>query len=40
DLVQRFTSGAELAKADPASFYSPGPKGYVDYPALAEAAVA
>ncbi|HEY3859339.1 MAG TPA: alkene reductase [Gammaproteobacteria bacterium] len=38
DLVERFQSGAELAKADSATFYSPGPKGYIDYPALRSAA--
>jgi len=39
DLVERFRSGAELAKPDQATFYTPGEKGYVDYPALqAEAA--
>ena len=38
DLVERFQSGAELTKADSASFYSPGPKGYTDYPALKAAA--
>ena len=40
DLVERFARGAELAKADPATFYSPGPKGYTDYAPLAAAAVA
>ncbi len=38
DLVERFRSGAELAKADPATFYTPGAKGYTDYPALQSAA--
>jgi N-ethylmaleimide reductase len=38
DLVERFHSGAELAKADSTTFYSPGPKGYIDYPALRSAA--
>ena len=38
DLVERFASGVPLAKADSATFYSPGPKGYIDYPPLAEAA--
>jgi N-ethylmaleimide reductase len=38
DLVERFRSGAELAKADSATFYSPGPKGYIDYPLLRSAA--
>ena len=40
DLVERFAAGAALAKADAATFYSPGPKGYTDYAPLAEAAVA
>lgn len=35
DLVERFRSGAKLNEPDPATFYTPGPKGYVDYPALA-----
>jgi len=38
DLVERFAGEAELAKADPATFYSPGPKGYTDYPPLRSAA--
>jgi N-ethylmaleimide reductase len=40
DLVERFRTGSELAKADSATFYSPGPKGYTDYPALRSAAAA
>ena len=40
DLVERFASGAELRQADAATFYSPGPQGYIDYAPLAEAAVA
>jgi N-ethylmaleimide reductase len=32
DLVERFREGAPLAKADPATFYIPGEKGYTDYP--------
>jgi len=35
DLVARWRSGAALAEADQALFYTPGPKGYSDYPALA-----
>lgn len=31
DLVQRFRDGAELAKPDFKTLYTPGPKGYVDY---------
>jgi N-ethylmaleimide reductase len=34
DLVQRFQAGAPLAQPDPATFYTPGEKGYIDYPAL------
>jgi len=32
DLVERFREGLELAKPDFKTLYSPGPKGYVDYP--------
>jgi N-ethylmaleimide reductase len=35
DLVERFKSGAPLNAPDMATFYTPGPKGYTDYPALA-----
>jgi N-ethylmaleimide reductase len=28
-------AGAALNKPDPATFYTPGAKGYTDYPALA-----
>ena len=34
DLVHRMESGATLAQADPALFYTPGEKGYNDYPSL------
>lgn len=38
DLVERFRRGAELADADPDTFYAPGPDGfadgYTDYPTL------
>lgn len=34
DLPARFRRGAPLTPADPATFYSPGPKGYTDYPVL------
>jgi N-ethylmaleimide reductase len=37
DLPARFKAGAELNQANPATFYSPGPVGYTDYPALAAA---
>jgi len=33
DLVTRFKIGATLADPDPKTFYTPGPAGYVDYPA-------
>jgi N-ethylmaleimide reductase len=35
DLVQRMRSDAALNPPDMATFYTPGPKGYIDYPALA-----
>ena len=35
DLVARFAQEAQLNDWDAASFYSPGAKGYTDYPALA-----
>lgn len=34
DLPERFRRGAPLNQADPATFYTPGPKGYIDYPTL------
>ena len=34
DLPERFRRGAPLNAPDPASFYSPGPAGYTDYPTL------
>lgn len=34
DLVQRFHADASLNTPDRDTFYSPGPRGYVDYPAL------
>ncbi|SFM46263.1 N-ethylmaleimide reductase [Ectothiorhodospira mobilis] len=34
DLPERFRRNAPLAKADPDTFYTPGPKGYIDYPTL------
>jgi N-ethylmaleimide reductase len=34
DLVQRFKTGAALAAPDMGTFYTPGEKGYTDYPAL------
>jgi len=35
DLVARLRTGAALAPPDMATFYTPGEKGYTDYPALA-----
>ncbi|KDO22791.1 hypothetical protein SPRG_11550 [Saprolegnia parasitica CBS 223.65] len=34
DLVTRFEKGAALNAPDSATFYTPGPKGYTDYPFL------
>jgi len=34
DLVTRWKSGAALNAPDSATFYTPGPKGYTDYPGL------
>lgn len=36
DLIERLTLGAELNEPDVATFYAPGPAGYIDYPTLAE----
>jgi N-ethylmaleimide reductase len=35
DLVARWKAGAALNAPDMSTFYTPGPKGYTDYPALA-----
>ena len=35
DLTDRWAAGAKLNTPDFATFYTPGPKGYTDYPALA-----
>lgn len=35
DLVARMQAGAPLNEPDMSTFYTPGPKGYTDYPALA-----
>ncbi|BBK44965.1 alkene reductase [Allostella vacuolata] len=40
DLPRRFATGAPLNAWDASTFYSQGPEGYTDYPALAEAAAA
>ena len=34
DLVQRLKQGTALNQPDPQTFYTPGPVGYTDYPAL------
>jgi hypothetical protein len=34
DLVERFRTGAPIAKDNPKTWYSEGPEGYTDYPAL------
>ncbi len=34
DLVARWKSGAALNAPDMSTFYTPGPKGYTDYPSL------
>jgi N-ethylmaleimide reductase len=39
DLVERLSTGAELAQPDPATFFVGGEKGFIDYPALVEAGV-
>lgn len=36
DLIDRLLLGAELNEPDVATFYAPGPAGYIDYPTLAE----
>ncbi|MEZ0608045.1 alkene reductase [Fibrella sp. WM1] len=38
DLVERLKTGADLNQPDFSTFYSPGEKGYTDYPTLAEVA--
>jgi len=38
DLVERLKTGSALNRWDVDTFYTPGPKGYVDYPTLDEAA--
>ncbi|MBD1384315.1 alkene reductase [Mucilaginibacter rigui] len=35
DLVERFKADAPLNQADPSTFYTPGEKGYTDYPVMA-----
>jgi N-ethylmaleimide reductase len=33
-LVERLQANAELNAVDMSTFYTPGPKGYTDYPSL------
>jgi 2,4-dienoyl-CoA reductase-like NADH-dependent reductase (Old Yellow Enzyme family) len=40
DLVHRIAAGAPFAASDEATYYAGGARGYVDYPALEEAAAA
>ena len=35
DLPERFAKQADLNPPNPRTFYTPGPEGYIDYPALA-----
>jgi N-ethylmaleimide reductase len=34
DLIKRWQSGSPINPPDPSTFYTPGPKGYTDYPVL------
>jgi len=34
DIIERWKTGASINAPDPTTFYTPGPKGYTDYPAL------
>jgi N-ethylmaleimide reductase len=36
DLPARFEKGAELNTPDPSTFYTPGEKGYIDYPRMGQ----
>ncbi|WP_073109645.1 alkene reductase [Pollutimonas bauzanensis] len=40
DLVARLRAGAQLTEWDASTFYSDGPKGYIDYPARSAASIA
>ena len=37
DLPARIAAGADLNVPNPATFYTPGPAGYIDYPTMATA---
>jgi len=39
DLVERYAQEANLNQPDPATFYTGGAKGFIDYPALSEVSV-
>jgi len=39
DLLDRLRLGADLNVPDVATFYAPGPAGYIDYPTLEELAL-
>jgi N-ethylmaleimide reductase len=39
DLIERWKKGAAVNAPDPTTFYTPGPKGYTDYPALTKEAL-
>jgi N-ethylmaleimide reductase len=39
DLVERWKNGAPVNAPDPTTFYTPGPKGYTDYPLLTKEAL-
>ena len=39
DLVERWKKGAPVNAPDPTTFYTPGPKGYTDYPLLTKEAL-
>ena len=34
DMVERLMADAEIVEPNPATFYSPGPEGYIDYPSM------
>ena len=40
DLIERMKAGLPLNAPDPSTFYTPGAKGYTDYPRAQQAAVA
>ena len=40
DLPERFRQNAPLNEPDPSTFYTPGEKGYIDYPTLTRSAAA